>query len=141
MSRVGGNAQIKAMKQVSSKVRTELAQYRELASFSQFGSDLDKETKNRLDHGIRLMEILKQPQYAPVKVEHQVMIIYAATNGYLSDVEVEEIKDFEKELYDFMDTQYPEVGKAIKATGKLDPETEEKLKAAISKFKSIRVSA
>ncbi|HWQ80358.1 MAG TPA: F0F1 ATP synthase subunit alpha [Anaerovoracaceae bacterium] len=138
VSRVGGNAQIKAMKQVSSKVRMELAQYRELASFSQFGSDLDKETKNRLDHGAVLMEILKQPQYAPVKVEHQVMIIYAATNRYLADVPVEEIKDFEKEMYDFMDTQYPEIGKAIKSTGKLEPETEEKLKAAILKFKSVR---
>jgi len=141
VSRVGGNAQIKAMKQVSSKVRTELAQYRELASFSQFGSDLDKETKKRLDHGAILMEILKQPQYAPIRVEHQVMIIYAATNGYLADVPLEEISGFEKEMYDFMDTQYPEVGKAIKSTGKLEPETEEKLKEAILKFKSIRASA
>ncbi|MPN24262.1 ATP synthase subunit alpha [bioreactor metagenome] len=85
------------------------------------------------------MEILKQPQYAPVKVEHQVMIIYAATNRYLADVPVEEIKDFEKGLYEFMDTHYPEVGKAIKSTGKLEPETEEQLKAAILKFKSTRI--
>lgn len=140
VSRVGGNAQTKAMKKVSSKVKLELAQYRELASFSQFGSDLDKDTKDRLEHGIVLMEILKQPQYSPIKVEHQVMIIYAATNRYLADIPVEEIKEFEKELYSFMDTQYPEVGKEIKATGKLEAETEEKLKAALEKFKTVWTS-
>jgi len=140
VSRVGGNAQIKAMKKVSSKVKLELAQYRELASFSQFGSDLDKDTRARLDHGVILMEILKQPQYSPVKVEHQVMIIYAATNRYLADVPVEEIKGFERELYDFMDTHHPEVGKEIKTSGKLEADTEEKLKAAIVEFKKIRNS-
>ncbi|HYE67881.1 MAG TPA: F0F1 ATP synthase subunit alpha, partial [Anaerovoracaceae bacterium] len=140
VSRVGGNAQIKAMKKVSGKVKLELAQYRELASFSQFGSDLDKDTRARLDHGVILMEILKQPQYSPVKVEHQVMIIYAATNRYLADVPVEEIKKFEKDLYDFMDTHHPEVGKEIKTTGKLEADFEEKLKAAITEFKKIRSS-
>lgn len=140
VSRVGGNAQIKAMKKVSSKVRTELAQYRELASFSQFGSDLDKDTRDRLDHGAVLMEILKQPQYAPVKVEHQVMIIFAATNRYLADVPIEEIKKFEKDLYDFMDTHHPEIGREIKTTGKLEDATEEKLKAAIEEFKKTRIS-
>jgi F-type H+-transporting ATPase subunit alpha len=140
VSRVGGNAQIKAMKKVSSKVKLELAQYRELASFSQFGSDLDKDTRDRLDHGAILMEILKQPQYAPVRVEHQVMIIFAATNRYLADVPVEEIKRFEKEMYDFMDTHYPEIGKEIKSTGKLEDATEEKLKAAIEEFKKTRIS-
>ena len=138
VSRVGGNAQIKAMKKVSGKVKLELAQYRELASFSQFGSDLDKDTKNRLEHGVILMEILKQPQYSPVRVEHQVMIIYAAINHYLADVLVEDIKSFEKDLYDFMDTHYPEIGKEIKTTGNLNEETEEKLKAAIEKFRSLR---
>jgi len=140
VSRVGGNAQIKAMKKVSSKVKLELAQYRELASFSQFGSDLDKDTRARLDHGVILMEILKQPQYSPVKVAHQVMIIYAATNQYLADVPVEEIKKFERDLYDFMDTHYPEIGKEIKTTGKLEADFEEKLKAAITEFKKIRNS-
>ncbi|MDD2189272.1 MAG: F0F1 ATP synthase subunit alpha [Eubacteriales bacterium] len=135
VSRVGGNAQIKAMKKVSGKVKLELAQYRELASFSQFGSDLDKDTKDRLDHGVVLMEILKQPQYSPVKVEHQVMIIFAATNRFLSDIPVENIKKFEKDFYDYMDTHYPEIGKEIKTTGKLEPEVEEKLKAAITEFK------
>ena len=140
VSRVGGNAQIKAMKKVSSKVKLELAQYRELASFSQFGSDLDKDTRDRLDHGSILMEILKQPQYSPVKVEHQVMIIFAATNRYLSDVPVEEIKKFEKDMYVFMDTHHPEIGKEIKATGKLEADAEEKLKAAIEEFKKTRNS-
>lgn len=138
VSRVGGNAQIKAMKKVSSKVKLELAQYRELASFSQFGSDLDKDTRARLDHGIILMEILKQPQYSPVKVEHQVMIIFAATNHYLADIPVEEIKAFEREFYDFVDTHHPEIGKEIKSTGKLEGDTEEKLKAAINEFKKMR---
>jgi F-type H+-transporting ATPase subunit alpha len=140
VSRVGGNAQIKAMKKVAGKVKLELAQYRELASFSQFGSDLDKDTKNRLEHGVILMEILKQPQYSPVKVEHQVMIIYAAINHYLANIPVENIKEFEKQFYEFMDAQYPEVGKEIKATGKLEGEIEEKLKAGIEKFKSIQCS-
>jgi F-type H+-transporting ATPase subunit alpha len=135
VSRVGGNAQIKAMKAVSSKVKLELAQYRELAAFSQFGSDLDKDTKDRLDHGAILMEILKQPQYNPIRVEHQVMIIYAATNRFLSDIPLEKIKSFEKGFYDYMDTHYPEVGKAIKTTGKLESDIEEKLKAAIIEFK------
>ncbi|MHC1721922.1 MAG: F0F1 ATP synthase subunit alpha [Aminipila sp.] len=138
VSRVGGNAQIKAMKQVSSKVKLELAQYTELASFSQFGSDVDKDTRARLDHGLILMEILKQGQYKPVAVEHQVMIIYAAINHYLADIPVEEIKRFEQGFYEFMDTQYPQVGKNIKSTGKLDESTEEILKEAIVKYKEVR---
>lgn len=138
VSRVGGNAQIKAMKKVSSKIKLELAQYRELASFSQFGSDVDKDTKARLDHGLILMEILKQGQYKPIAVEHQVMIIYAAINHYLADIPVDAIKEFEMGLYDFMDTQYPQVGKNIKSTGKLDEATEEILKEAIVKYKEVR---
>ena len=131
VSRVGGNAQIKAMKQVSSKVKLELAQYRELANFSQFGSDVDADTKKRLDHGLILMEILKQPQYQPIPVAHQVMIIYAAINNYLADLEIDQVKVFEKELYEFMDTHYPEVGKSIKATGKLEEEAEKQLQEGI----------
>lgn len=137
VSRVGGDAQIKAMKKVAGKIKLELAQFRELASFSQFGSDLDKDTKERLDHGRLLMEIIKQGQYSPVKVEHQIMLIYAAINGYMSDVALDKIKVFEKEFYDFMDTQYPEVGRVIKETGKLEGEVEENLKAAIQKFKDV----
>lgn len=135
VSRVGGDAQIKAMKKVSGKLRLELAQYRELAGFSQFGSDLDKDTRRRLDHGRVLMEILKQGQYSPVKVEHQVMIIFAASNNYLEDIPVESIQAFEKQFYEFMDTHYPEIGKVIKTTGVLDDATEAKLRAAIEDFK------
>ncbi|MBR6799110.1 MAG: F0F1 ATP synthase subunit alpha [Firmicutes bacterium] len=135
VSRVGGNAQIKAMKKVASSIKMELAQYTELASFSQFGSDLDAETKARLEHGEILLEILKQPQYQPVPVEHQVMIIYAAINKYLADIGVENVKDFEKGFYEFMDTQYPEVGKTIKETGQMDERAEEKLKEGIEVYK------
>lgn len=136
VSRVGGDAQIKAMKKVSGKVRLELAQYRELAGFSQFGSDLDKDTKRRLDHGRVLMEILKQGQYSPVKVEHQVMIIFAASNNFLEDIPVERLSKFEKEFYEFMDTHYPELGKEIKTSGKLEEATENKLRSAIDDFKN-----
>ena len=135
VSRVGGDAQIKAMKKVSGKVRLELAQYRELAGFSQFGSDLDKDTRRRLDHGRVLMEVLKQVQYSPVKVEHQVMIIFAASNNYLEDIPVESIKEFEAKFYEFMDVHYPEIGKEIKSTGKLEEATESKLRDAINDFK------
>ena len=135
VSRVGGNAQIKAMKQVSGKIKLELAQFRELHSFSQFGSDIDKDTKQRLDHGERLMEILKQKQYHPVKVEHQIAIIYAAVNNYLNDIAVEELKHFESELYEFMDINYPEIGKTIKEKGQIDAELEEKLQKMIIECK------
>jgi len=138
VSRVGGSAQIKAMKKVSSKIKLDLAQYRELASFSQFGSDIDKDTKARLDHGEILMEILKQPQYSPVAVQHQIMIIYAAINGYLADVPVKEINKFEKDFYEFMDTFHPNVGKQVKSTGSLDDESDKELKGAIVEFKKIR---
>ncbi|MDO4176345.1 MAG: F0F1 ATP synthase subunit alpha, partial [Bacillota bacterium] len=127
VSRVGGNAQIKAMKQVASKIKLELAQYRELASFSQFGSDIDADTKARLEHGEILMEVLKQPQYKPLKVEEQVMIIYAAINHHLSTIGVENVREFEKGFLEYMDTTYPEVGTSIKSQGKLDENTEEKL--------------
>lgn len=135
VSRVGGDAQIKAMKQIASKIKLELAQYTELASFAQFGSDVDPDTKRRLDHGKVLMEVLKQPQYQPIPVENQIMIIYAATHDYLIDIELSKIKEFEKELFDFMNTYYPEVGKNILATGKLDEETEKILQAGIQECK------
>ena len=135
VSRVGGNAQIKAMKKVAGKVKLELAQYRELASFAQFGSDVDADTKRRLDHGLVLMEILKQPQYQPIPVEHQIMIIYAASNDYLTDLDVTTIKTFEKELYNYMDTYYPEVGKSITETGVLGEEAEQMLQKGIKECK------
>ena len=134
VSRVGGNAQIKAMKQVASSIKLELAQYRELASFSQFGSDIDAETKKRLDHGEILMEVLKQPQYKPLPVENQVMIIYAAINHYLEKVGVDNVKNYETEFLEYMTSTYPEVGRSIKSEGKIIESTEETLKAAIEKF-------
>lgn len=137
VSRVGGNAQIKAMKQVASKIKLELAQYRELANFSQFGSDVDADTKRRLDHGRILMEIIKQPQYQPMDVADQVMIIYAAINGYMADIEIEQIRAFEKQLMEFMDTQHPQVAKTIKTTGKLDDESEKLLKQGLEACKKI----
>ena len=127
VSRVGGNAQIKAMKKVASSVKLDLAQYRELASFDQFGSDIDNETKERLEHGRILMEILKQPQYQPVPVERQVMIIYAAINKYLADIGADSVKDFEKKLYKFMSENYPHVEKAIKESGQISEDTEKQL--------------
>ena len=135
VSRVGGNAQIKAMKQVASKIKLELAQYTELASFAQFGSDVDADTKRRLDHGRVLLEILKQPQYQPIPVENQIMIIYAAIHDYLTDIDIDQIRAFEKELFDYMNTYHPEVAKAILTTGKLDEATENVLKEGISACK------
>lgn len=127
VSRVGGSAQIKAMKKVAGTIKLMLAQYRELKGFSQFGSDIDKDTKERLENGMLLMEILKQGQYQPVAVEHQVMVIYAAVKGHLAGIAPSQVKRFEKELYQYMDTNYPHVGKAIADTGKLEAETEEQL--------------
>lgn len=135
VSRVGGNAQIKAMKKVAGKIKLELAQYRELASFSQFGSDIDPETKARLDHGEILMEVIKQGQYKPLPVAHQVMIIYAAINGYLADIEVESIKDFEEGLFDYVDTQYPDVGRNVAKSGELGESDEKELVAGIKEYK------
>ncbi len=134
VSRVGGDAQIKAMKQVAGKIRLELAQYRELAAFSQFGSDLDKDTQERLAQGERLMQVLRQPQYSPIAVEDQVMIIFAAINKYLTTVPVDQVGKFEKEFLDFMDNHHREVGQAIKTEGKITDETEQKLRAAIEEF-------
>ncbi|MDR3225047.1 MAG: F0F1 ATP synthase subunit alpha [Clostridiales Family XIII bacterium] len=135
VSRVGGNAQIKAMKKVASTVKLELAQYRELAGFMQFGSDIDKETKTRLDHGIVLMEIIKQRQYSPVPIEHQVMIFFAAVERYLDDIDPRLIDDFERGLYPFMDAQYPEVGKEIIEKGEMTDETREILRNGILEYK------
>ena len=137
VSRVGGDAQIKAMKKVAGKIKLELAQYRELAAFAQFGSELDKDTQERLAQGERLMEILKQPQYSPMDVENQVMIIYAAVNKYLREIELDDINRYESEFIDFMKNNHPEIGSTIKETGKLEEDTEEKLKAAFEEFNKI----
>lgn len=135
VSRVGGSAQIKAMKKIAGPIRIDLAQYRELASFAQFGSDLDADTKEKLAQGERIREMLKQPQYNPMPVEYQVIIIYAATKKYLLDIEVSRILEFEKEFFEFIDTKYPEVPSAIKTEKVISDETESKLVKAIEEFK------
>ena len=135
VSRVGGAAQIKAMKKISGPIRIELAQYRELAAFSQFSSDLDPETKAQLAQGEIIREILKQDQYQPMPVENEVMIIYAATKKYLIDIPVEKILDFEKGLFEYVDTKYPEVPDSIRTTGEITDDTEKKLIQAIEGFK------
>jgi len=136
VSRVGGAAQIKAMKKISGSIRIELAQYRELAAFSQFSSDLDPETKAQLAQGERIREVLKQDNYNPMSVEHEFISIYAATHKYLIDIELEDIADFEKGLLQFIDEKYPEVPDMIKETGELSKEMEDKFVQAIEKFKA-----
>ena len=136
VSRVGGAAQIKAIKKLAAPIRVELAQYRELAAFAQFGSELDADTKEKLAQGERLKEILKQPQYKPMPVEYQVIIIYAATKKYLLDIEVSAISDFERGLFDYIDTKYPEIPTSIRETKELTSENEEALVKAIEEFKA-----
>ena len=136
VSRVGGAAQIKAMKKIAAPIRTELAQYRELAAFSQFGSELDADTKEKLAQGERIKEVLKQPQYKPMPVQYQVIIIYVVTNKYLLDVAVEDITRFEAEFFEFLDTKYPEVPNAIAQNKEINDETDAKLKKAIGEFKA-----
>ena len=136
VSRVGGSAQIKAMKKIAAPIRVELAQYRELAAFAQFGSELDATTAEQLAQGARIKEILKQPQYQPMPVEKQIIIIYAATNKYLLDIPVDDILRFESELFEFVDTKYPEIPESIKTNKVIDEETEAKLIKAIEECKA-----
>ena len=135
VSRVGGSAQIKAIKKIAAPIRTELAQYRELASLSQFGSELDADTKEKLAQGERIREMLKQPQYKPMPVEYQVIIIYAVTKKYVIDIDVDRILDFEQGLFDFIDTKYPQIPESIKETKELTADNEKALIAAIEEFK------
>ncbi len=135
VSRVGGSAQIKAMKKIAAPIRTELAQYTELAAFSQFGSELDDATKETLAQGTRLQEMLKQPQYKPMPVENQVIMIYAATKRYLLDIKVEDVLRFETELIDLVSTKYPEIFETIRETKAMDDATEQKLIQAIEECK------
>ena len=136
VSRVGGNAQIKAMKKVAGSLKLIYSQYRELQSFAQFGSDLDPDTKARLEQGARIVEVLKQNQNAPIPVEKQIAILYAVTKGILSEVKVEDVREYESGLYTYLDTdsEGAEVMQTIRTTGKLEAETEEKLKSAISRY-------
>ena len=135
VSRVGGSAQIKAMKKIAGTIRTDLAQYRELASFAQFGSDLDADTKERLAQGERIKEMLKQPQYQPMPVEYQVIIIYAAVKKLILDIPTEDILRFEQGLFDYISTKYPEIPEGIKTEKVLTEANEELLKKAIDEYK------
>jgi len=137
VSRVGGNAQIKAMKQVTGTLRLELAQYRELEAFSQFGSDLDKDSKRRLGKGKRLVEILKQDQYLPMAVEKQVMILYIALNDFLSDVKVSDVRKFEKEFLEYADTHYRDLLKQIAVEKVLTDEIKVKIETCVIEFKKV----
>ncbi|MBQ8143356.1 MAG: F0F1 ATP synthase subunit alpha, partial [Butyricicoccus sp.] len=141
VSRVGGNAQIKAMKKVSGSLKLLYSQYRELQSFAQFGSDLDADTKSRLELGARIVEVLKQKNNEPVDVAHQVCIIYAVVNGYLNNIAVEDVREFEKQLFMHMDAQHADALNAIRTTGALSAETEKSIQTALTELTSKFVSA
>jgi F-type H+-transporting ATPase subunit alpha len=136
VSRVGGAAQIKAIKQVSGNLRLDLASYRELQAFAQFASDLDEHSRHQLERGQRMVEILKQPPYAPIPVENQVVIIYAGTHGYLDDIPASSVTKFEQEFYPFMEAKYASILESIRNQKKLESDTEEELKKALEDFKS-----
>lgn len=136
VSRVGGSAQIKAMKKIAGPIRTELAQFRELAAFSQFGSDLDADTKEKLAQGERIREMLKQTQYKPMPVQYQVIMVYAATKKLLLDVPVEKVLTFEKEFFEFLDTKYPDIPRNIASEKEISDKTEAALVKAVNEFKA-----
>jgi F-type H+-transporting ATPase subunit alpha len=137
VSRVGGNAQIKAMKQVAGTLRLELAQYREMAAFAQFGSDLDQATQRQLNRGARLVELLKQDQYQPLTVEKQILIIYAGTNGFVDDLPITTLKKFEQELYSFIEAKHPDIFADILKKRELDADLRAKMNKALEEFKAI----
>jgi F-type H+-transporting ATPase subunit alpha len=137
VSRVGGNAQIKAMKQVAGRLRLDLAQYRELEAFAQFGSELDQTTQRQLARGSRVVEILKQPQYQPMPVERQVLIIFAVTNGFLDDVEVARIRDWERAFHEFMAAQHPQIGEEIRTRRVLPDDLVARVRQAIEEFRAL----
>jgi F-type H+-transporting ATPase subunit alpha len=134
VSRVGGSAQVKAMRQVAGTLRLDLAQYRELAAFAQFGSDLDKATLNQLNRGRRLVEVLKQPQYQPLPVEKQVVIIYAATNGFIDPVPVESVRAYESELFRFLDTRKAQLLSSLAEKKQIDDGIKKDLNQALEEF-------
>ena len=135
VSRVGGAAQIKAMKKIAAPIRVELAQYRELAAFAQFGSELDDDTREKLAQGERIREILKQPQYQPMPVQYQVLIIFVATNKMLLDVPTGDVTRFEKEFFEFIDTKYPEIPQEIADSKVISDELDPKIRKAVEEFK------
>ncbi|TME85348.1 MAG: hypothetical protein E6I43_06390, partial [Chloroflexi bacterium] len=135
VSRVGGAAQIKAIRQVAGRLRLDLTQYRELAAFAQFASDLDKRTKDQLERGKRMTELLKQNQYEPMPITQQVIVLFAGTSGYLDDVAVEQVQAFEKELLRFLSSSHPDIERAIAKEKAVSEQTEKALRAAIDEFK------
>jgi len=137
VSRVGGAAQVKAMKQVAGMLRLELAQYRELAAFAQFGSELDKATQQQLNRGIRLVEILKQQQYQPLPMERQISIIYAGTRGFLDQYPVDVLHDYEQQVYTFMESKYTEILGEIREMKEISQDLDNRLKAALTEFDSV----
>jgi F-type H+/Na+-transporting ATPase subunit alpha len=137
VSRVGGNAQIKAMKQVAGTLRLELAQYREMAAFAQFGSDLDQTTQRQLNRGSRLVELLKQGQYEPLPVEKQIVIIFAGTNGFIDDLPLPAIKKYEHELFLFLETKHPEIFADALKKREIDADLRAKMTQALEEFKVI----
>jgi F-type H+-transporting ATPase subunit alpha len=137
VSRVGGNAQIKAMKQVAGTLRLDLAQYREMAAFAQFGSDLDAATQKQLNRGARLVELLKQGQYQPLSVEQQVVILYAGTNGYVDDLPINSLKRFEQELFSFISSRHPDVFTDVLTKRELDGDLRGKLNKVMEEFKGV----
>jgi F-type H+-transporting ATPase subunit alpha len=138
VSRVGGNAQIKAMKQVAGRLRLEYAQYRELEAFAQFGSDLDEATQRQLGRGSRIVEVLKQPQYQPMDVEHQIAIIFAVTNGYLDEVNPTDIRKWESDFHEFLDAKSADIMKQIRSKKQLDDDLTERLRNAIEQFRKLQ---
>ncbi len=134
VSRVGGDAQTKAMKQVASRLRLDMAAFRELAAFAQFGSDLDKSTQDQLNTGLRLQEILKQPQYEPMSLDNQVIVLYAGINGFADEVSIDQMRAWETDLLRYMETTYPEIGKDILALNRISEDSEEKLVQALQNF-------
>jgi F-type H+-transporting ATPase subunit alpha len=134
VSRVGGSAQIKAMRQVAGSLRLDLAQYRELAAFAQFGSDLDKQTLSQLNRGKRLVEILKQPQYEPLPVEQQVIVIYAATNGYLDAVAIEDVRAYETQLFQFLESRRPQLLSSLTEKKQITDEIKAELNQSLKEF-------
>jgi F-type H+-transporting ATPase subunit alpha len=140
VSRVGGAAQVKAMKQVAGTLKLDLAQYRELAAFAQFGSDLDKSTQAQLDRGVRLVELLKQPQFAPMSLSKEIVILFAGTRGFIDKYEVEKVRVYELQLLSFVESKYPDIMKEIEDKKIISPELEKKMKDMLTEFDSVFVA-
>jgi F-type H+-transporting ATPase subunit alpha len=141
VSRVGGAAQVKAMKQVAGRLKLELAQYRELAAFAQFGSDLDKGTQAQLERGVRLVEILKQPQFEPRTLAQQVAILFAGTRGFLDKYPVDKLKEYESQLLSFVASKYPEVNREVDEKREISADLEKKMKDVLTEFEAVFVTA